>query len=215
MSHSLRNLALLLIMIFSLSGCATDGDKMRGTGAGAGAVIGGVLGYVLGGEQGAALGALIGAGAGFALGHEVTKRKEKYANAEEAIIGETAQVEQVTQQTRAANQQLTQDIQTNQQAIARLEADRNQGQATQAALQEQYKQVAQLRDQAQQALTAVENELKVQQELYAEYQEKAQSNASQNAGDLEKWQTKIAQLEQEKQALNSNVDTLMAMSPTI
>jgi hypothetical protein len=209
---ALRNVALL-IMIFSLSGCASHNDSMRAQGAGMGAVIGAGLGAIIGdNKKSAAVGAAVGSLLGFILGHEVALRKEQYATKEDVIVGETTKVAQLTQESRHYNQQLQQVIQENKQEITRLAAVQNQSHTGKRDLENQYKKVTQFQDNAKNSLVGLQNELNVQRKLYAEYKAKA---SQKNSGELTKWQTKIAQLEKEKQALQSNVETLMAMSPSI
>jgi hypothetical protein len=210
----IKNTVWLVVMIFLLSGCATHSDELRGQGAGVGAAAGAGLGYLLGGKDGAAFGAVLGALVGFTAGHEVARRKEQYASQEEAIVTETKRIRQVTEQTQSYNAQLQRTIQTNRVKIAELEATQNRTQENEAALKEQYERTAQLHVEAENALKGVENELDVQQQLYAEYEAQSQ-NAQDYSQDLKNWQTKIVQLEAEKQTLQSNLDTLTALNPNL
>lgn len=214
MTTKLRNITVLLVMIFWFSGCATHSDELRGQAAGVGAVAGAGLGYLLGGKDGAVFGAALGALVGFTTGHEVARRKDQYATREEAIISETKRINEVTAQARGYNEDLQRTIQTNRSEIARLESTKERTQQNEVALKEHYERTAQMHVDAEKALTGVAKELDVQQQLYAEYQTQGQDTQDYSL-KLQEWDTKIAQLEEEKRVLQSNVDEILAMNPNL
>jgi len=225
MMKKLKNGVLILVISLSLAGFTAiaqednqnleeDQTQTKIQGAGWGAAFGAALGALMGDDKNdklrnAAIGAVIGAGAGFLLGNEVAKRKEQYANQEQALNGEIAKIQQSVREAQVKNQQLRQDIQTYQQQIAQVQQQINEGKASYFDLYDQ-KQVMQKRQEsAEQSLTELEKELAIAQQLYKEYEPQS------TPAELEQWQTKLAKLEQEKFQLESSIDELTAMNSSL
>ena len=225
MNRCKRTILLILITTLSLSTSLVKGQqqeennsrleedqtetKVQGTAWGA--LLGGVIGALAGKDKKdrvkkAAIGAAIGAGAGFLLGQEVAQRKLQYANQEQAIATEMARIEQFTQQTNLANQQLKQDIQAYEQQIAQLQQRLNQGKATYFERNDQKQVIQQRQKAAEQTLTDLAKELQISQQLLEEYRQES------NPAELEQWQYRIAQLEEEKHQLESSIEELTAMN---
>ncbi|MGD8923097.1 MAG: OmpA family protein [Candidatus Zixiibacteriota bacterium] len=69
---------LVLAMVISLVGCASNRDKGAAIGAGAGAVVGGIIGHEAGNTAvGAIIGAMVGGAAGAYIGNYMDKQAEE------------------------------------------------------------------------------------------------------------------------------------------
>ena len=98
--------AIIILVAFTLSGCATDTKKKKGAllGAGIGTIVGAGVGYAVGGGKGAAIGAgsgmLVGGLTGAAIGNYMDKQEEElrqaFATAEAASIQREQDVLAVT-----------------------------------------------------------------------------------------------------------------------
>ena len=100
-----------LLLCILLCGCATDAQRTRTQGTTAGAVLGALIGAAITGDaSGAAAGAALGGGAGALVGNQVALKKERYAKREDALRASAAKAQQLAQQTRAQNEQLTVDV---------------------------------------------------------------------------------------------------------
>jgi small-conductance mechanosensitive channel len=199
---------MLVTVTVILSGCAKDGK------IGGGPAIGGIGGIVcttvarLSGVEKLEKIAMIAAACGlvgYALGELVEKRQQGYANREEAIQTETEIVKRQTEKYRAENQKLAQDIRHYQQKIQNLRSDN-------ALLQDQKREVEKRRQEAQSLLELVKTEL---DETNRQYRLQYYKGTAADADKLKKWKTQVAQLEQEKQMLQENVDTLFSMAQAL
>lgn len=170
-----------------------------------GALLGGIIGAISGDEKKdkikkAGLGAVVGAMAGFLLGNEVAKRKEQYVSREEALKEEVARLNQLIDNGQNINQQLVEEFKDYDQKIAQLQQELTEKNALALDLQRQKRKLKNQYREAQKTLATIKDELAISQQLYQEYlQEKVTS-------EMARWQEKIAQLEQEKQALEANVN---------
>ncbi len=68
---------LVLAMVISLVGCASNRDKGAAIGAGAGAVVGGIIGKAGNTAVGAIIGAMVGGAAGAYIGNYMDKQAEE------------------------------------------------------------------------------------------------------------------------------------------
>lgn len=196
-------IVLVVIILATLNACTGDGVRTTTEGA----VIGGIIGYLAGEEKGAAIGALIGASVGAVIAH----RKNQYANTEALLDGEIAYASQVLEETQQINYALRQDIQQYNYQIAKLQKDIKRGNASVSALRKTQSSVIQKEKQATEALQAVDKEYNVAVALLKDVRA---------AGDgdpvkINAYAQKIAQLEQEKRALEGYVGELSAMSAAI
>ena len=92
-----KTFAILLTLVFLLSGCATIQNMSKtakggAIGAGAGAVVGAVVGKLTGNT---AVGAAVGAAVGGTAGALVGKKMDKQAEEVQQAIGEDAKIERV------------------------------------------------------------------------------------------------------------------------
>jgi len=219
MNKFIRNMMILLAVTVVLSGCVATGEKKpnggadtsqtRTEGALLGVVVGGLIGALSGDNKKerlkrAMIGATVGGLAGLAIGDLMAKRQQGYATREAAIKTETQIVRRHTEELHAQNQKLAQDIRDYDQQIQNLNTDY-------ARLQAQKEIVATRHQEAQSLLTLVRNELT---EANRQVQNKYQQNQV-SASDLKKWETQVANLEKEKDALQKNVDTLFSMTQSL
>ena len=85
-------LAIILVGLVVLTGCANMSQTAKGSliGSGGGAALGAAVGAIIGSGQGAAIGAAIGtavgAGAGAIIGHKMNKKAEDLAQIEGAAV---------------------------------------------------------------------------------------------------------------------------------
>lgn len=85
-------LAIILVGLVVLTGCANMSQTAKGSliGSGGGAALGAAVGAIIGSGQGAAIGAAIGtavgAGAGAIIGHKMDKKAEELAQIEGAAV---------------------------------------------------------------------------------------------------------------------------------
>lgn len=83
------NKILIILMVFSVTACATDDPNRRAkTGAAIGAITGAILGHQADGKKGRFIGAIVGAMAGAAVGNYMDKQQKDF---EAALAEETAQ----------------------------------------------------------------------------------------------------------------------------
>ena len=95
-------LAVVIIIVLTVSGCATDTQqqKKRNIGAALGTVVGAGVGYAIGGGKGAAIGAGAGLVAGGLAGNEIGKYMDK----------QEAEMQQALAAAESASIQREQDI---------------------------------------------------------------------------------------------------------
>jgi len=114
-------MAYMMIMIFSLSGCATDAQRTRTEGAAAGVVLGGVAGRVIGGNRdGAVVGAVTGGLAGLVIGDQVATKKERYATQEDMLRASAERATTLARASQQRNAQLARDIAALDQSVKQL-----------------------------------------------------------------------------------------------
>jgi hypothetical protein len=127
---------LSLTLILALGACTTtknDSARTRREGATAGAVGGALLGAgagaLLGGKNkknamlaGAAAGALVGAAAGTAYGDSVAKKKEGYAQTEDALGAQLRSAQRELSNRHIFNEGVKNEIARHQQRLASLQA---------------------------------------------------------------------------------------------
>ncbi len=208
MKNVFRKMAILLVTVsLILSGCATmDGKKTwrKIVVVATGAVACGAAGYLAGGNKGAVIGAITCAIAAYTIDELVAKRQEGYAKREEAIAVETQIVKRQTETLKAENRQLAQDIKNYKQKMAALKG-RGFFWRVQLIVVKRH------HEKAKQKLAKATQDLK---DAKSQYDRQKTANTK-NEADLKKWKTQVANLEKEKQILESNVDTLFSMTQAI
>jgi uncharacterized protein YcfJ len=188
-----------------------DSQNTKLQGAAVGAVLGGLIGYLSGEDAKSALiGTAVGAGAGYVVGNEVAKRKKAYKNKEEMIAKESERTAKLVKEVRSINSGLRKDIKNYQKEARILQTKVAKGQAKKSHLRLQKKAVEKRYGEAKKALNAVDKELQVSEQLYADA--KSEKKAT---GALKKWERRIAQLKKEKIALQRNSGQLQAVSKTL
>lgn len=107
-----------------VAGCATDQQRTRTEGAAVGALVGAVVGAAVGGRDGAAIGAAVGGAGGLAYGDQQAKKKQEFAEREDALKRAIAQAQQTSRQAREANQGLQREIAALEETVRRLKTQR-------------------------------------------------------------------------------------------
>jgi len=220
MNNFIRKVAVMLVAVtIVLSGCVATGEKKHNGGADIsqtrieasliGAAIGAVAGALSGDNkkervERTMIGAAVGGLAGLAMGELIARRQQGYATREAAIRTETEIVKRKTKELQAQNHQLAQDIRYYKQNIYSANIDYDSLQAQKIAVEKRHQE-------AQSLLKQVEDDL---QQAKRQVQKKYQQNKV-DASEVEKWKTQVASLEKEKQILQSNVDTLFAMTQSL
>jgi len=155
---------LPLLMLVNLAGCANDQQRTRAEGAGIGAVIGAAIGGAIGGRDGAAIGAVIGAGGGAVFGDQQAKKKQQYAEREDALKLAIQQAQETTRQARLANESLRRDIVVLDDAVKRLKGQRMDARRRTKLAQASRQQLKQSNAKVEQQLVAVRQEIGRQQQ---------------------------------------------------
>lgn len=162
-----------LCSLLMLSGCANDQQRTRTEGAGAGAVLGAVLGGVIGGRDGALAGAALGGVAGGAYGDQQARKKQQYAQREDALKLALAQAQETTRQARVANESLQRDVAALQTSVNRLSDRRLDAKRRNELAQAAKLQMERSNSQVDQQLVAVRGEIERQQQALKRDQELA------------------------------------------
>lgn len=157
----------MLIGVASLCGCANDADRTRAEGAGAGAVGGALLGGLLGhGKAGNVAAGVVGGGVvGGLYGNYVANQKSAYAAREDQLQASIAHAQQVTQQSRAYNQQLQQQIADLERTRDALKRQTMTADARRAALQNDKRTTRDMLQNTNNQLASVKQEITRQQTL--------------------------------------------------
>ena len=191
-----------------------DADRTRREGVVAGMVIGGAAGSLIGdgGTTNTLLGTAVGGGVGYVVGNEVAKRKQAYANKEDLIDAESQRAQELIDEVRSVNSKLRKDIKAFEKQVKLLEKNVSEGKAEKVVLKEQKKSIDKRYKEAKDALNAVEKEIEISENLYADTQKAATAD---NQADLKKWQKRIDGLKKEKVALEKNTGQLQSVSESI
>lgn len=216
MSRMIKSSVIALSCV-ALMGCTeglikNDGTRTRAEGAGIGAALGAGVGAAFGGKRGAIIGAGVGLVGGALVGDRVAKIKQGYANTEDALTHQTAEVRSQTAQLRQSNAQLSQKIRTLHYQINQLKAQINQGRQVQAQLKQRIAILGRERDAAKRKLAQVEEEFQTRAAVLKSYEADASRS---NPQGLARWQAEVAALEQEKVKLQRNLDNLNNMSNAV
>ncbi len=165
-----RSLPIAFLMILTFGGCAsTDAGKTRAEGATAGALIGGVAGVLLGDNRNAAIvGAVVGAVAGDLYAKKVVRKKEQYANTEAYMTALIHDAEQTISTTQQERQLLADNLREQQQILEQLKKNNTDAEKLNEASQQQAKLLNADLEKTSALLTAVQDELQIQQMALAQ-----------------------------------------------
>jgi predicted RNase H-like nuclease (RuvC/YqgF family) len=204
MKRSLLRIVALLLMVTLIAGCATtDSGRTKAQGAGFGALllgtVGGIVGAVLGGEKGAAIGAAagvaLGAAAGYAVGSCVASRKEKYANEEDRLDGETNVVTGYNNDLQACNQKVDSQIKELELQVADIKSQYDDGKISLVALENKQKEINSMVQKNEKLKNDMDNEVVA----LNDYRESIAQTQD---------QTKVAKLGDEIDTLKKNITAL-------
>jgi gas vesicle protein len=200
-----RQMATALV-IFSVTGCATPGDRARteGTAGGAaiGAAIGGILGRALGGDSkstaiGAAIGATIGGAVGYSYADRIAKRHRELAGREDDLDAQIQFAKGVNQDTQEYNRILEREITNVKPQTDRLVAQIHRNDITQEQLKQERKNLDTMVSTADKQLKLAQNQL---DRLRRFQNTQASPELDQQIANLE---AKVETLERNTQALAS------------
>jgi outer membrane lipoprotein SlyB len=199
---------IILLVGLALSGCASPSktrDKYREQGCLGGAAIGVASGAAIYGTQGAIIGSIAGCVAGILVGDYFAERKKHYASQQEAVLEETAWNREVANKLREENVQLAMQIGIYQQVVQQIEGMPMNDKQRQYFLREERDSFKQRVGNSHQSLMSrLKDELAESKQRYQQYQ------ANANPTQLQEWQAQITALENERNQLNANIQTLLA-----
>lgn len=195
----MKKLSLILgaVAVTSLSGCALDdGTRTQMEGAGIGSILGAALGYAVGGEEGAVIGLAVGGGIGFAVGNNIAKRKQSYANLEDALDGEIRYFAELNQSVADQNKKIAQEIAQLDKQSKNLRRQYNDGQISRENM---------LAEKA-----AVNKRYQQNQQYIAELNKQYNDGANYLNSDLSQTgdKSKISSLKREQQRLKEEINTV-------
>lgn len=211
----------ILVLSLGLAGCQTMGtqdgsNQATKEGAVGGAMIGALIGALIGGKDGALIGAALGGAVGGVAGHEIDKRKKEYASTEAFYDGQLAQTKELNTALAENNQNLRKSINEDEAQIKTLVESFNSGKTDNTALAAKKSEIDQKVTNTATRITALNEELKIQQAVLTEINEtdvaKENSGDGKYAGPLA---TEIAMLENEIAELNEMQDAMASQSATI
>ena len=153
----------LVLMLANLIGCANDQQRTRAEGSGIGAVVGAVIGGAIGGRDGAAIGAFVGAGGGAVIGDQQAKKKQQYAEREDALNIAIQQAQEATRLARVANEGLQREIVVLDDAVRRLRGQHMDAQRRTELARASRQRLEQSNTQAERQLVAVSEAIGRQQ----------------------------------------------------
>ncbi len=204
MNRLLLRIVTLGVVLCLFVGCATSDanrTKSEGTGFGAllGAGLGAGIGALVGGKQGALIGAgagaLLGAGAGYYAGSTVAERKEKYANDEDRLNGETAVVAQYNSELNEYNEQTATKVTALTQEVADLKTQYKAGEVKLSVLNDKKKEIVALNQDGVKRVGSMNKEL-------------VGLTAYSKSLDTTQDKLKVAMLDKEVAALKQNIAML-------
>lgn len=147
-----------------LEGCANDQQRTRAEGAGVGALVGAVIGGAIAGRDGAAIGAVVGAGGGALIGDQQAKKKQQFAEREDALNLAIQQAQETTRLARIANEGLRREIVLLDEAVRRLRGQRMSAELRTELANASRQRMEQSNVQVERQLVAVRQEIGRQQQ---------------------------------------------------
>lgn len=157
-------LFVLVPTLVILAGCANDQQRTRAEGAGVGALVGAVIGGAIAGRDGAAIGAVVGAGGGAVIGDQQAKKKQQYAEREDALNLAIQRAQETTRLARVANEGLRREIVVLDDAVRRLRGQRMNAERRTELARASRQRMEQSNAQAERQLGAVRQEIGRQQQ---------------------------------------------------
>lgn len=157
-----------LLLVLTLSSCATDSERAGSEGALLGGLVGGVIGNVLDDERGAMVGAFFGSMLGSKWGTHVASKKAEYES-QEAYLGDViAAAEKVASDAESYNKMVSN-------RIVQLEQREKELKISKATYQEQQIQLKKFESELELALNktntnieVVAREIEIQNRVIAE-----------------------------------------------
>lgn len=206
-------LAVLLALCIT-TGCANDQQRTRAEGTGIGALIGAGLGAAIGGREGAVVGGVVGGVAGGIYGDHQAKKKQQFADREDALQLAVAQAQQTTRNAREANESVQRDIAALQDSVKRLQNEHaNARRHTELARTTQHR-IEQTNHRIDQQLVAVRGEIDRQQRALARDAELARSAPQAPAPSLQLVKAGVEDLRSQERALEQAKAQLALLDPS-
>lgn len=204
---------MLLLSSLGIMGCSTtkttSSDSQRTIAEGS--LVGLAAGLLTG--KGDAKHAVVGAAVGTGVGALVANTKEDYKNQEDQIDKEIASLNEILHKLKVVNAGLKQDITSYRKQIAQLKKQVSVDASKKADLEAQKAVVDEKNDTVKKALGDVSDELKSQEDSYANT--KASVRTKFEKAHLKVWQSKIASLKKEKAQLEQHSGQLQSLSNSL
>ena len=208
-----------LVLVTALTaGCATDRGRTQGQGAVVGTVTGAAAGAAIAAAAtkgdptailiGAGAGAVTGLIAGLLVAKHVADQKEKFAREEDYLDAVITSAQQMNAQTQQYNASLQSEINTLDQDTAVLITQYNQRASTKAELHKEEKRLAAKISEAQKQLQKVNKEVDIQKSVLTKEQGQSQEH-------LNKLQTQVRELEQNKAELEQHINRLASIKTRV
>ncbi|MCP4699146.1 MAG: hypothetical protein GY862_20180 [Gammaproteobacteria bacterium] len=183
--------------------------KFAGQGCLGGALIGAAGGAAVKGRQGAVVGAVAGCLAGAFVGFYFARRKEEYADQQEAVLKETAWNKETVRKVQRSNRQLAKNILAYEKQIKRIQTMKMNQKQRQNILRENKRNFQEQFEEARRILEQLQIELAESDKRYEQHK------AGGDPSELQKWRGKIDELEKEKTLLKANIEMLNAMNTSL
>lgn len=196
------------------SGCATDQQRTRAEGAGLGALLGGALGAAVGGREGAAVGAVVGGAAGAVYGNQQAKKKQEFAEREDALKQAVAQAQQTTREARNANEGLQRDIVALEASVKQLKTQRMDARRRAELAQATQRRMQQSIARVDEQLIAVRGEIGRQQQALQRDLELARSAPTVTPPSLHLVRVGVDDLRSQERALEQVKAQLALLNPS-
>lgn len=202
----MKRLMTIALIIFLVTGCATEGDqaKTEGTAGGAaiGAAVGGILGRILGGDAkstaiGAGIGAALGGAVGYSYADSIARRHQQLAGREDDLDAQIQFAMGVNQDTQEYNQRLEREITNLKPEMDNVVARIHRNDITQGQLEQERQKLDTKVTAADKQLTLAQRELN---NLRSFQRTQTSNELDQQIADLG---AKVATLERNTQALAS------------
>lgn len=203
-AHSGSVFLLAILLVLSVSGCATDAQRTRTEGAAIGGAVGAGIGALAAKNTpaGAAIGGAVGALAGLVYADQVAKKKARYAQREDALRQSAGTARQVAQATRQQNDRLAAEVAGLDQRVQGLRTQKISEEARNEYARETQKRFEILQSGVDLQLSQVRQEIiRQQQVLLAEQQEANQTHVPSPPEGIQLVSNSILELQQNERLL--------------